>query len=55
MIDRLRRLLIKRGPKSDPRPARGSLGRPQLVVLQGGLAKRDPRALPPSGPGGLAA
>jgi len=53
MIDRLRQLLIK--PKSDPRSARGSLGRPELVVLQGGLANRDPRALPPSGPGGMAA
>jgi hypothetical protein len=54
MIDRLRQLLIKRGPKSDPRPARNPR-RPQLVVLQGGLANRDPRALPPSGPGGTAA
>ena len=37
MIDRLRRLLIKRGkPESDPRPA--SRRRPQLVVLRGGLA-----------------
>ena len=53
MIDRLRRLLIKRGPESDPRPA----GRrhPQLVVLQGGLADPDTRPLPPSRPGGQAA
>lgn len=55
MIDRLRRLLIKRGPKSDPRPARGSQGRPQLVVLQGGLAGPDSRLLPPCGPRGMAA
>jgi len=54
MIDRLRRLLIKRGPKSDPRPARNRR-RPQLVVLQGELANRDSRPLPPSGPRGMAA
>jgi hypothetical protein len=52
MIDRLRRLLIK--PESD-RAARGRR-RPQLVVLQGGLADRDSRTLPPSRrPGGTAA
>ena len=38
MIDRLRRLLIKRGPESDPRPAR-SRRRPQIVVLQGGARR----------------
>ena len=55
MIDRLRRLLIKRGPESDPRHARGCRC-PQLVVLQGGLSDRDSRPLPPSGrPGGQAA
>ena len=55
MIDRLRRLLIKRGPESDPRPIPGRR-RPQLVVLQGGLSDRDSRPLPPSGrPGGQAA
>jgi len=54
MIDRFRRLLIKRGPESDPRPTRGR--RPQLVVLQGGLSDRDSRPLPPSGrTGGQAA
>ena len=54
MIDRLCRLLIKRGPESDPRPA--GRRRPQLVVLQGGLADRDSRPLPPSRrPGGQAA
>jgi hypothetical protein len=55
MIDRLRRLLIKRGPESDPRPTRGRR-RPQLVVLQGGLCDRDSSPLPPSGrPAGKAA
>ncbi len=53
MIDRLRRLLIKRGPESDPRPA--GRRRPQLVVLQGGLADPETRPLPPSGPRGQAA